>query len=114
MRVCSGRAAGGEPGVGGEAAVVHDLPGGGATLTDGGLGVLAGEGLPVLEDGLDVVVAGNDVEADPLVEHHRLFGPQLFVGGEGILHLERLVAVVPGGGFGAVAKRTAAGRFCRR
>ena len=108
------RAAGGQARVGGEAAVVHDLLGRGTAFADRRLGVFAGEGLPVFEDGLDVVIAGDDVEADPLVEHHGLLGPEFGVGGEGILHLERLVAVVPRRGFGAVPEGTAAGRFSRR
>ena len=43
-----------------------------------------------------------------------LLGPKLGVGGERILHLERFVAVVPLGGFGAVSEGTASSRFCRR
>ena len=108
------RSAGGKARVCGEAAVVHDLLGGGAAFADRSLGVFAGEGLPVLEDGLDVVIAGDDVEADPFVEHHGLLGPEFGVGREGVLHLERLVAVVTGGGFGAVPEGAAAGRFSRR
>ncbi|MDD1476057.1 hypothetical protein [Arthrobacter sp. H16F315] len=108
------RPAGGQARVGGEAAVFHDLLCCGAAFADGGLGIFAGEGLPVVEHGFDVVVAGNNVEANPLVEHHRLLGPEFGVRRKRILHLERLVAMVPGGGFGAVTIGAAAGRFSRR
>ena len=95
------RHAGGEPRVGGEPALLHDPPGHGTAFAHRRLGVLGAEGLPVPEDGLDVLVAGHHPVADPLVVHDRLLGPEGPVGREGVVLPEGLVAVVghgaPGG-----------------
>ncbi len=93
-----GRDAGRQAGVRGEAALLHDARCLCPALPDGSLGVLAREGLPVVEHGADVGPARDDPEADALVVHHGLFLAEALVRRERVGHVERLVPVVAGGG----------------
>ena len=104
-----GRDAGRQAGVGGEAALLHDAGRFGTALADRGLGVLAREGLPVVEHGTHIRPARHDPQADALVVHHGLLLAETLVRRERVGHVERLVAVVRGAGEGGVVDRAACG-----